>query len=152
MKSLRRGGATLAELWYTAWTYRQRPGTVLAAVALSAIVHTGFVVIFYLAIHVFPPANAALLATLPEVFVIAPMGYIVQALIPLPGGLGGGELTFGGLYDLIRPGAAKIGLAGRLTMRLVEWSFGLLGYIAYLRMRDELPVEAAAEAATETTV
>lgn len=140
-------GPTFKELWYTIWTYRQRPGTVLAAVGLSAIVHTGFVLIFYLAIHVFPPADPALLATLPEVFVIAPMGYIVQAVIPLPGGLGGGELTFGGLYNLIRPGANQIGLAGRLTMRLVEWSVGLIGYVAYLRMRDELPITAAEEAA-----
>lgn len=146
LASLPKVGPTFKELWYTVWTYRQRPGTVLAAVGLSAIVHTGFVLIFFLAIQVFPPAETALLATLPEIFVIAPMGYIVQALIPLPGGIGGGELTFGGLYDLIRPGAADIGLAGRLTMRLVEWSVGLMGYIAYLRMRGELPIASAEEA------
>ncbi|MCZ2341593.1 MAG: flippase-like domain-containing protein [Bacteroidales bacterium] len=148
LASLPKVGPTFQELWYTVWTYRQRPGTVLAAVGLSAIVHTGFVLIFFLAIQVFPPADPVLLATLPEVFVVAPIGYIVQALIPLPGGLGGGELTFGGLYDLIRPGAADIGLAGRLTMRLVEWSIGLMGYLAYLRMRDELPIAAAEEAET----
>lgn len=147
LSRLGRIGPTLKELWYTVWTYRQRPGTVLAAVGLSALVHTGFVLIFYLAIQVFPPPDVRLLATLPEVFVIAPMGYIAQAMIPLPGGLGGGELTFGGLYNLIRPGASQIGLGGRLTMRVVEWSVGFLGYLAYLRMREQLPIDIAEEAA-----
>ncbi len=61
----------------------------------------------------------------------------------MPGGLGAGELTFGGLYNLIRPGAEAVGLAGRLTLRLIEWSVGLIGYIAYLRMRDQLPIKEA---------
>jgi hypothetical protein len=146
-----RGGQTLDELWFTLWQYRQRPRTVLTVVAMSAVVHTGFVLNFHLAVHVFPPANPELLGTLPEHFVIAPIGYIVQAVIPVPGGLGAGELTFGGLYELIRGDTAKelglaagaaaaVGLAGRLSMRLVEWALGLIGYVAYLRMRAELPV------------
>ncbi len=134
-------GPTLAELWYTVRAYRKRPGTVMTVVAMSAVVHTGFVGMFHCATRVFPPEDVAQLGTLPEHFVIAPIGFIVQALIPVPGGLGGGELTFGGLYNLIRPGAEAVGLAGRLTLRLIEWSVGLIGYIAYLRMRDELPVE-----------
>jgi uncharacterized membrane protein YbhN (UPF0104 family) len=134
-------GKTLDELWFTVWQYRQRPGTVLAVVGLSAVVHTGFVLIFHLAVQVFPPEDLSRLGTLPEHFVIAPIGYIVQAVIPVPGGLGAGELTFGGLYNLIRPGSAEVGLAGRLAMRLTEWTVGLVGYVAYLRMRDELAVE-----------
>jgi glycosyltransferase 2 family protein len=143
-------GKTLDELWFTVWQYRQKPRTVLAVVAMSAFVHTGFVLNFHLAVQVFPPANPELMGTLPEHFVIAPIGYIVQAVIPLPGGLGAGELTFGGLYELIRGetarelglpegSAAAVGLAGRLAMRLIEWSIGLVGYVAYLRMRAELP-------------
>ncbi len=144
---LKKVGPTLAELWFTLRTYRQRPGTVLAVVAMSAVVHTGFVTMYHLAVRVFPPADPALLATLPETFVIAPIGFIVQALIPVPGGLGGGELTFGGLYALIRgEEGAAVGTAGRLALRLIEWTFGLIGYVAYLRMRDELPVEEAEEA------
>lgn len=135
-----RFGKTLDELWFTLWQYRQRPRTILAAIGLSAIVHTGFVLIFHLAVHVAPPADPALLGTLPEHFVIAPIGYIVQAMIPLPGGLGVAELTFGGLYKLIRGAEGEaVGLAGRLSMRVIEWSLGLVGYVAYLRMRDELP-------------
>jgi uncharacterized membrane protein YbhN (UPF0104 family) len=146
----RRFGPTLAELWYTVWTYRQRPKTVLAVVAMSAVVHTGFVTMYHLATRVFPPENVALLGTLPEHFVIAPIGFIVQAIIPVPGGLGAGELTFGGLYRLIRgPDGEAVGLAGRLTLRLIEWTIGLIGYVAYLRMRTELPVAEAEAAADE---
>ncbi|HET6573620.1 MAG TPA: lysylphosphatidylglycerol synthase transmembrane domain-containing protein [Fimbriiglobus sp.] len=142
-------GPTLAELWFTVRTYRQRPKTVAAVVAMSAVVHTGFVTMFHLATRVFPPADPALLGTLPEHFVIAPIGFIVQAIIPVPGGLGAGELTFGGLYRLIRgEGGPAVGLAGRLTLRLIEWTIGLIGYVVYLRMRTELPVaEADAEEA-----
>jgi uncharacterized membrane protein YbhN (UPF0104 family) len=150
LHGLRKVGPTLAELWFTVWTYRQRPGTVLAVVAMSAVVHTGFVTMYHLATRVFPPADAGLLGTLPEHFVIAPIGFIVQAVIPVPGGLGAGELTFGGLYRLIRgPAGEAVGLAGRLTLRLIEWTLGLIGYIAYLRMRTELPVEEAEAAAEE---
>lgn len=149
LHGIRRFGPTLAELWYTVWTYRQRPATVVAVVLMSAVVHTGFVTMYHLATRVFPPADPTLLGTLPEHFVIAPIGFIVQALIPVPGGLGAGELTFGGLYELIRgPDGKAVGLAGRLTLRLIEWTIGLIGYIAYLRMRTELPV-AEAEAASE---
>lgn len=35
----------------------------------------------------------------------------------------------------------SIGTAGRLAIRVIEWGVGLVGYIAYLRMRAELPVE-----------
>jgi uncharacterized membrane protein YbhN (UPF0104 family) len=149
LHGVRRVGPTLAELWYTVRAYRRRPGTVATVVAMSAVVHTGFVTMYHLATRVFPPADLSLLGTLPEHFVIAPIGFIVQAIIPVPGGLGAGELTFGGLYRLIRgPEGEAVGLAGRLTLRLIEWTIGLIGYVAYLRMRTELPV-AEAEAAAE---
>lgn len=156
---VRRVGHTLAELWYTVWQYRQRPGAVAAGVGLSALSHVAMLFVFHLAVGIFPPREPRLLGTLPEHFVIAPIGYIVQALIPLPGGIGGGELTFGGLYAMIRgqeavalgltrQDAVAVGLAGRLAMRLPEWLVGLIGYIAFLRMREELPIEEA-EAADE---
>ena len=93
---------------------------------------------FDCAAHLFPPRDANLIATLPEHFVILPIGYIFQALVPLPGGLGFAELSFGGLYELIGRGAAE-GVVARLSLRLIEWGLGLICYIAYLRMRAELP-------------
>lgn len=135
-------GGTFAELWFTMWQYRQRPAAVLTGVGLSAVAHTLMMVWFHLAVRVYPPDNPALLGTFAEHIVIAPIGFIVQAVVPLPGGLGAGEFTFGGLYQLVRPdGGRVVGLTGRLAMRVVEWVIGGGCYVAYLVMKAELPVE-----------
>ncbi|HVK17938.1 MAG TPA: lysylphosphatidylglycerol synthase transmembrane domain-containing protein [Fimbriiglobus sp.] len=149
LHGVRRFGPTLAVLPDDVPEFGQRPRSVMGAVATTAVAQTAMMLMFHYAVRIFPPADPALLGTLAEHFVILPIGYIVQAVIPLPGGLGVGELTFGGLYKMIRGEAGyAVGLAGRLALRLVEWCVGLIGYIAYLRMRDELPV-AEAEAAAE---
>jgi uncharacterized protein (TIRG00374 family) len=145
---LRKVGPTLAELWFTARQYRARPTAILVGVGLSAVAHTLMLFAFHFAVRVYPPlnpdfsVNEALIGTLPEHLVIAPIGFIVQALIPLPGGLGASEFTFGGLYTLIRPnGGEWVALWGRLALRAVEWGIGLIGFIAYLGMKAELPAE-----------
>ena len=139
---LRGLSGTLGEMWDAARRYRERPGTILICVGVSALAHMGLVMSFYVAVLVFPPANPGLIATLPEVFIVAPIGFIAQALIPLPGGLGAAELTFGGLYELLRgPDGNAVGLAGRLTLRVAEWVIGLVGYVAYLRTKAELPTQ-----------
>jgi len=124
------------------WTYRQRPKVVYALVALTAGCHVAMVLMFHLAVRVFPAADPG---TLSEHFVIAPIGYIAQAFFPAPGGVGGAEAIFGYLYTLLgRP--EETGVVGRLTMRVFEWSFGFIGYLVYLWMRGELPaVEKTAE-------
>jgi len=128
-------GKTFAELWYAGWTYRKRPKVVLSCLGLSAITHTCYVLIFHFAVQVFPGD----VASLPEHIAAAPIGYIMEALFPAPGGVGGGEAIFGYLYTLL--GKPEIvGVTGRFTMRLVQWGFGLIGFIAYLRMKAELPV------------
>jgi uncharacterized membrane protein YbhN (UPF0104 family) len=145
LRQVRRVGGTLGELWDAARRYRQKPGTILLCVGISALAHTGLIYAFHTAVQAFPPANPNMIATLPETFVIAPIGFIAQALIPLPGGLGAAELTFGGLYELLRGKEGEaVGLAGRLTLRLAEWVIGLAGYAAYLRTRAEIPSAAAA--------
>jgi len=134
---------TLAEIWYVLCTYRQRSKAIYTTIALTAIVHVGFVSMFHLAVRVFPANDPA---SLPEHFVVAPIGYIAQAFFPAPGGVGGGEFIFGYLYTLLgRPNGT--GIVGRLTMRVVEWSIGLVGLYFFLRMRRELPAveEEAAE-------
>jgi uncharacterized membrane protein YbhN (UPF0104 family) len=136
-------GQVLSELWFTAVQYRSRPGAILLGILLSAIAHTAMIVSFHYSVQIFPPADSGLLGTLPEHFVIAPIGFIAQAVIPVPGGLGAGEFTFGGLYGLIRPGLEKapaVALTGRLSLRLVEWTLGLIGYIVFLSMKKELPI------------
>jgi uncharacterized membrane protein YbhN (UPF0104 family) len=135
-------GKTLAEVWYTVWTYRRRPGVVAGVLALTAVIHAGMILTVYAAARVFPAPDPA---TLAETIVIAPVGLSLQAFIPLPGGVGGAEAVFGLLYtQLGRPD--QTGVIGRFTQRVVEWGIGFVGYLTYLRMRAELPpVEAEAE-------
>ncbi len=142
---VRRFGPTLSELWFTAVQYGQRPRVVLQGILLSAVAHTLMMLSFHYAVRVFPAADPNLVGTLPEHFVILPIGYIFQALVPLPGGLGFSELSFGGLYELIGRGGPE-GVAGRLSLRLIEWGLGLVCYIAYLRMKAELPHESEKKA------
>lgn len=128
-------GATFVELWMTVWAYRQRSAVIYKAVALSAACHTLMVLLFHFAVRIYPVADPG---ALPEHFVLAPIGYIGQAFFPAPGGVGGGEAIFGYLYTLVdRPETS--GVIGRLALRMLEWTLGLCGYVAYLRMRAELP-------------
>jgi uncharacterized protein (TIRG00374 family) len=141
LHSIPKLGHTLNEVWFAFWTYRQRPKVVAAMIGLTAVVHIGFVIIFHLAVRVFPAESPG---TFPEHLVMAPIGYIAQAFFPAPGGVGGGEAIFGYLYTLLgRP--ESTGVIGRLTLRVVEWGFGFVGYMVYLRMRAELPVTEAEE-------
>ena len=71
--------------------------------------------------------------------VIAPIGFIVQALPISPGGVGVGEAAFAGLYKLSGRPQSR-GVISRLSLRVVEWIIGLIGYMVYLRMKKELPV------------
>lgn len=135
-------GRTLAEIWYVVCTFRAKSKAVYTTIAMTAVVHVGFVFMFHLAVRVFP-ANEP--GTIPEHVVVAPIGYIAQAFFPAPGGVGGGEFIFGYLYTLLgRPEGT--GVIGRLTMRVVDWSIGLVGLYFFLRMRRTLPaVEEEAE-------
>ncbi|MFO0823692.1 MAG: lysylphosphatidylglycerol synthase transmembrane domain-containing protein [Gemmataceae bacterium] len=132
-------GPTLTEVWLVVWTYRQRPRVIYATIAMTAVVHLGFVVMFHLAVRVFPSDAPAALS---EHFVIAPIGFIAQAFFPAPGGLGGGEFIFGYLYTLLNR-QETTGVVGRLAMRVVEWGIGLIGLYIWLRMKahHELPEE-----------
>ena len=141
---VRRVGGTLSELWFTAVQYGKRPAAILQGIALSAVAHTLMMLSFHHAVHIFPARDPNSIATLPEHFVILPIGYIFQALVPLPGGLGISELSFGGLYELIGRGGPE-GIAGRLSLRLIEWGLGLVCYIVYLRMKAELPAQTKAD-------
>lgn len=136
-------GNTLAEVWHVLCTFRIRSKVIYLTIAITVVVHLGMVCMFHLAVRVFPVIDPA---SLPEHFVVAPIGYIAQAFFPAPGGVGGGEYIFGYLYTLLgRPDAT--GVVGRLTLRVVEWSIGLVGLYFFLRMRPQLPaVEEQAEA------
>jgi uncharacterized protein (TIRG00374 family) len=133
-------GGSLAEFWCAVWMYRQRLRTMVICVVLSALSHFGLVFAFHSASQIFPAANPDSEATLPEQFVIAPIGFIAQALPISPGGVGVGEAVFAWLYKLSGRDPSR-GVSARLALRVVEWIIGLIGYIVYLRMRahHELP-------------
>lgn len=133
-------GKSLVEFWYTLVTYRQRMRAVVLCVGLSALSHFALVFAFHSASRVFPPANPEVeQATLAEHMVVAPIGFIVQALPVSPGGVGVGEAAFAGLYKLSGRPQSR-GVIARLSLRVVEWIIGLIGYLVYLRMKKELPV------------
>ncbi|HEV3385668.1 MAG TPA: lysylphosphatidylglycerol synthase transmembrane domain-containing protein [Gemmata sp.] len=127
-------GHAFAEVWYAVWTYRQRPKVVYITIGTTAFVHLTFVLMFHLAVRVFQGDDPA---SFPENLVIAPIGYIAQAFFPAPGGVGGGEYIFGYLYELLGKPPAT-GVIGRLTLRLNEWTIGIIGLFVWLSMRHEL--------------
>lgn len=149
LKGVKKVGPTLAELFETGLRFRRRPRAILAGVGLSAVGHLLMMLLFDQAVRVFSVGEVG---TFAEHIVIAPIGFIVQAVIPLPGGLGVAEFSFGGLYEIIRKGGKVVGLTGRLALRVIEWCLGGICYVVYLSMKAELPapptkaeVEGAAE-------
>jgi glycosyltransferase 2 family protein len=141
LKWIPKVGNGLANMWHATVDYRARLKIVLLCVVLSAVSHFALVFAFHCASRVFPPVPpadpAVELATLPEHMVIAPIGFIVQAIPISPGGVGVGEAAFGWLYKLSGRPESR-GIISRLSLRLVEWLIGLTGYIVYLRMRAEV--------------
>lgn len=130
-------GNGLAEMWYALVIYRQQMRVVLIGLALSAASHFGLVFAFHCASRVFPPSDHTTLPTLSEHLVIAPIGFIVQAIPVSPGGVGVGEAAFAGLYKLSDRSPQR-GIIARLALRLAEWLIALGGYLVYLRMRSEV--------------
>ncbi|MFM8274905.1 MAG: YbhN family protein [Gemmata sp.] len=138
LKWVPKAGGALSEMWYAVWEYRQRLKVVGVGVALSAVSHFALVFAFHCASQVFPPANPGTeLATLSEHMVIAPIGFIAQAIPLTPGGVGVAEGVFAWLYKLSDRPETR-GIIARLSLRLVEWLIALTGYIVFLRMRAEV--------------
>jgi glycosyltransferase 2 family protein len=138
LKSIPKVGTALSELWGAVWMYRQRPKVVVLGVVLSAASHFGLVFAFHCASRVFPPTAPGLEpASLSEHMVVAPIGFIAQAIPLTPGGVGVAEFIFAWLYKLSgRPEA--LGATARLALRLVEWLIALLAGLVYLNMRAEV--------------
>lgn len=140
-------GVIFANLWHAIWRFRQHLRLMGYGVALTAASHVVIILTFHAAARVFSPERAeADLATLPELMVIAPIGFLAQALPLAPGGLGVGEAVFAGLYRLAdRPESQ--GVIARLSMRIAEWVLAFLAWIVYFRMHKQ--VRAAKDEAGE---
>lgn len=131
-------GGPLSELWRSAWMYRRQSGTVAFVMALSWVGHVGFVASFYYGVCALWSADMGPLPTFAQHFLLVPMGLVMQALIPTPGGAGGGEWGFGALYALFG-GAEANGVLASLVQRVFSWVLGLAGYLVYLWARPSLP-------------
>jgi uncharacterized membrane protein YbhN (UPF0104 family) len=145
LQRLPRVGGSAAEFWRAIWMYRCRQGIVAAVMGLSWIGHVGFVFAFWCCANVLWSEELGPIPPLAEHFLLVPIGLVVQALVPTPGGAGGGEWSFSKLYRVFG-GSQVNGALGSLVQRVITWVLGLLGYLVYFRLRATLP--AAAEKAT----
>lgn len=136
-------GGTLHELWNAVWLYRRKTGYVALGLGLSMCGHLGFFLTFYCAARtVSPPESIPPLRTHALIF---PVGNTLQALVPTPGGMGGGEIGFGVLYESV--GARRTaGVWASLVQRSIQWVLGFIGYLVYLSMgRRPVPREGIQE-------
>ena len=135
-------GGSLAELWRAVWMYRLRPKSIALTMVLSWVGHVGFVTSFYcfsLTLWDGSPDNP--IPSLTQHFLIVPIGLVIAATPLFPGGIGIGELGYGGLYKLFGSDAAN-GVRASLVKRVIDWVFGLVGWVVYLRSRSGiLPAE-----------
>jgi uncharacterized membrane protein YbhN (UPF0104 family) len=137
-------GGSLAELWRAVWLYRCRGRSVGLALLLAVAGHVGFVLTFFFAARTLCPAQE--MPSLGAHFVIVPLGMIIQAGFPAPGGVGGAEVAFGTLYNAVGAPFAS-GVLGSLVKLVVTWVLALAGYLVYLRMRPAVRRTALAEGA-----
>jgi uncharacterized protein (TIRG00374 family) len=142
-------GSSAAEFWRSVWMYRRRQGSVAVVLVLTWVGQVGFVTAFYCFANVLWSPALGPVPSLIQHFLLVPIGLVMQALVPTPGGAGGGEWGFGALYLLF--GAAEAnGVLASLVQRVFSWVLGLVGYIVYLWMKPALasnPAEPPAQPA-----
>lgn len=132
-------GGSAAELWRAVWMYRQRQGAVARVMLLSWVGHVGFVVAFYCCARALWSPTLGALPSLTDHFMLVPIGMVMQALIPTPGGAGAGEWGFAALYLLFHAAEAN-GVLASLVQRVLTWLIGLVGYTVYAGMQPAAEV------------
>jgi hypothetical protein len=71
---------------------------------------------------------------------IVPLGMIVQAIFPAPGGIGGGEFAFGKMYAQLRGHEYEyLGVFGMMALRVTTWAVGFAGYLVGSQTRPSPP-------------
>ncbi len=126
-------GSSAAEFWRAVWMYRRRQASVFLALALSLIGFLGFVPSFYFGAHALGDAAPNMVPTFAEHFLFVPIGLVVQAAVPLPGGIGASEYGFGKLFGWFGCPEPN-GILASLVARVVTWTVGLLGYLIVVAM------------------
>ncbi len=121
-------GGSVAELWRAVWMYRKRQRFVFLALFLALIGFLGFIPAFYYSSVTLADAGAGVVPTLAQNFLFVPIGLVVQAAVPLPGGIGAGEYGFGKLFRWFGCPEPN-GVLSSLVYRLVGLGLSLLGYL-----------------------
>jgi uncharacterized membrane protein YbhN (UPF0104 family) len=129
-------GRAAAEFWRSAWIYRRRQKAVAGVMLLSWVGQVGFVLAFYCCARSLWSPELGPIPSLLQHFLLVPIGLVMQALVPTPGGAGGAEWGFAALYVLFRAAEAN-GVLASLVRRMLDWALGLTGYAVYLCMRPE---------------
>lgn len=139
LKKLPLVGGTASEFWRAAWMYRSRQGSVAVVLVLTWIGQVGFVSAFYCCVNALWDPRMGDVPSFTQHFLLVPLGLVMQALVPTPGGAGGGEWGFGALFVLFGS-TEPIGVLGSLVQRVFSWVLGVAGYVTYLWMKAPAPV------------
>ncbi len=149
LEKLPKVGGSVAELWRAVWMYRQRQGSVFIALVLSLIGFLGFIPSFYFSARALAGASDPnAIPTLLQHFLFVPIGLVVQAAVPLPGGIGAGEYGFGKLFGWFGCPEPN-GILGSLVQRVITWTLSLIGYLVVAWMARPKPAPDAADAGSE---
>src|ERR1700747_467832 len=104
--------------------YRENLSILCAALGLSLLANLSLVFVTMLG-----AAALALVSWAPRMFLVIPIGHIVNSLPLTPGGLGVGETAFSALFNLLGlRGGAEALLCTRIWMAMI----GLIGFVFYL--------------------
>jgi uncharacterized membrane protein YbhN (UPF0104 family) len=146
-------GGSAAEFWRAVWMYRRRPRGVALALLLSWVGFFGFILSFYYGALAFGDGDPAAIPTVSQHFLLVPVGLIIQAVVPLPGGIGASEIGFGQLYVWFRGDqAGPNGVLASLVYRLVSWTLSLGAYLAVAGRRRPAAAPAPAAVPAEEPV
>jgi hypothetical protein len=109
----------------TITTYRKNSGVLFPALGVSLLANLLLVLVTMLGALAVAPSSWT-----PRMFLVVPVGHIVNSLPLTPGGLGVGETAFNALFNLtgLRGGAEAL-----LCTRIWTAMVGLIGFSFYLR-------------------
>ncbi len=109
----------------TIGAYGRSSGTLFGALIISLVANLSVIAITILAVLVLDPASLA-----SKMYLVIPIGHIVNGLPLTPGGLGVGETAFNALFAMTGlHGGAETLLCWRVWKAMV----GLLGLVIYIR-------------------
>jgi glycosyltransferase 2 family protein len=113
------------QIWGTITTYRKNSGVLFPALGVSLLANLLLVLVTMLGALAVAPSSWT-----PRMFLVVPVGHIVNSLPLTPGGLGVGETAFNALFNLtgLRGGADAL-----LCTRIWTAMVGLIGFSFYVR-------------------